>query len=124
MSTDLAITAVTRTIRQIVEDGIEKKWGNDVLEGDLNNDIVVTNLLPHKVRDLHAAKNVLNIFLYKTDLNAGWRNMPPPTAKPGENATPPLALNLEYLVIAYGEDDKEEPAHWFLGQAMLLLHDS
>jgi hypothetical protein len=125
MSTDLAITAVTRTIRQILEDGIAKKWGADVLEGDLANDAVVSNLLPHRVRDVHAAKNVLNVFLYKTDMNAGWRNMPLPTAaKPGENVTPPLALNLEYLVVAYGEDDKEEPAHWFLGQAMLLLHDN
>jgi hypothetical protein len=37
---------------------------------------------------------------------------------------PPLALNLEYLITAYGEDDREEVAHFFLAQAMRVLHDT
>jgi Pvc16 N-terminal domain len=35
----------------------------------------------------------------------------------------PLALNLEYLITAYGEEEREEVAHFFLGQAMRVLHD-
>jgi hypothetical protein len=115
MSTDLAITAVTRTIRQIIAGLIETNWGN-VLEGPLTKAIEVTNLLPHKVRDTHASANVINVFLYKTDYNAAWRNLPPPPT--------PLAINLEYLITAYGEDDKEEAAHFFLAQAMRILHDN
>jgi Pvc16 N-terminal domain len=124
MSTDLAITAVTRTLRQILDDEVADKWGVGVLEGDLTKQFVVANLPPHKVRDLHPSQNVVNVFLYRTDLNAGWRNMTLPSqTKPGESGPPPLALNLEYLVTAYGEDDREDAAHFFLGQAMRVLHD-
>ncbi|HEX2832555.1 MAG TPA: DUF4255 domain-containing protein [Thermoanaerobaculia bacterium] len=124
MSTDLAITAVTRTLRQILDDEVADKWGVDVLGGDLTKQFVVVNLPPHKVRDQHPSQNVVNVFLYRTDLNAGWRNMPLPSqTKPGESGPPPLALNLEYLVTAYGEDDREDAAHFFLAQAMRVLHD-
>ena len=115
MSTDLAIAAVTRTIRQIIAELIEPNWGN-VLEGPLTKAIEVTNLLPHKVRETHASANVINVFLYKTDYNPAWRNLPPPPT--------PLAINLEYLITCYGEDDKEEAAHYFLAQAMRILHDN
>jgi len=124
MSTDLAITAVTRTLRQILDDEVADKWGPEVLGGDLTKQFVVANLPPHKVRDLHPSQNVVNVFLYRTDLNAAWRNMPLPSqTKGGESGPAPLALNLEYLVTAYGEDDREDAAHFFLAQAMRVLHD-
>jgi hypothetical protein len=124
MSTDLAVTAVTRTIRQILDDEVADKWGNDVLGGDLTKQFVVANLPPHKVRDAHPSQNVVNVFLYRTDFNAAWRNLPLPSqTKSGEDGPSPLALNLEYLIIAYGEDDREDAAHFFLGQAMRVLHD-
>jgi len=115
MSTDLAITAVTRTLRQILDDELADTWGLGVPSPNLTKEFVVDHVPPHKVRDLHQSKNVLNIYLYRTDHNAAWRNTP---------AAPiPLALNLEYLITAYGEDDREDAAHFFLGQAMRLLHD-
>jgi hypothetical protein len=124
MSTELAVTAVTQTLRQILDDEIEHKWGTDVLSGDLTKERFITNLPPHKVRDVHATDSVVNLFLYRTDVSAAWRNMSPPVqGKPGETDPPPLAINLEYLVSAYGEDDREEVAHFFLGQAMRILHD-
>lgn len=124
MSTDLAVTAVTQTLRQILDDEVADKWGPDVLSGDLTKQRFITNLPPHKVRERHASENVVNLFLYRTDVNAAWRNLSPPTqGRPGEPSAPPLALNLEYLISAYGEDDREEVAHFFLGQAMLALHD-
>jgi len=124
MSTDLAITAVTRTIRQILDDEVADKWGNDVLSGDLTKQFVVANLPPHKVRDAHPSQNVVNVFLYRTDLNAAWRNLPLPSqTRPGEDGPSPLALNLEYLITAYGEDEREDAAHFFLGQSMRVLHD-
>jgi hypothetical protein len=126
MSTDLAITAVTATLRQLLDDEIAEQWGSTVLGGELIKEFVVTHQLPHKVRTgANETKNVINLFLYRTELNAAWRNMPDPSqTKPGEHGAPPLALNLDYLLTAYGEDEREEAAHYFLGQAMRVLHDN
>lgn len=121
MSTDHAIITVTRTLRRILADHVASSMGvaNDVTQG-----FDVTTLPPHKVRDVHKTENIINLFLYRTEINAAWRNMPLPSqAKPGETATPPLALNLEYLVTAYGEGENEDLAHFFLGGAMRVLHD-
>jgi hypothetical protein len=124
MSTELAITAVTETLRQVLEDEVAGKWGGDVLSGDLTKDRFITNLPLHKVRELHTTENILNLFLYRTDVNAAWRNLSPPTqGQTGDGGAPPLALNLEYLISAYGEDDREEVSHFLLGQAMRILHD-
>lgn len=126
MSTDLAITAVTATLRQLLDDEIVDQWGTTVLGGELIKEFVVTHQLPHKVRTgANETKNVINLFLYRTEMNAAWRNMPLPSqTKPGERGAPPLALNLDYLVTAYGEDEREEAAQYFLGQAMRVLHDN
>lgn len=124
MSTDLGITAVTRTLRHLLAENMASKWGLDVLEGDLASDFAVANLLPNKVRETYAVQNVVNVYLYRTELNAAWRNQPLPSqTKPGERGNPPLALNLEYLVTAYGENEREDAAQFFLGQAMRVLHD-
>ena len=124
MSTELAVTAVTQTLRKLLEEEVADKWGDDVLDGNLTQGRLITTLPPHKVRELFAAENVINLFLYRTDVNAAWRNLSPPTqGKPGEGGAPPLALNLEYLISAYGEGEREEVAHFFLGQAMRALHD-
>lgn len=124
MSTDLAVTAVTETLRQVLVDAIVDKWGPDVLSGDLTKQRYIETLPLHKVRERRSSENVVNLFLYRTDVNPAWRNMSPPVqGKPGESNAPPLALNLEYLITAYGEDDREEVAHFFLGQAMRAFHD-
>ena len=124
MSTELAVTAVTETLRTILHDQLDKKWGNDGPDGDLTQDLVITSLPLHKVRELHKEVNVVNLFLYRTEVNAAWRNLSAPAqGKPGEGGAPPLALNLEYLVSAYGEGEREVVAHFFLGQAMRVLHD-
>ena len=121
MSSDLGIVTVTRTLRQILETGIPAKLGlgTDVVQG-----FHVTTFPPHRVRDQNKTDNLVNLFLYRTEVNAAWRNMPLPTSsKPSDNAQPPLALNLEYLISAYGEGDREDFAHYYLGAAMRVLHD-
>jgi hypothetical protein len=69
-------------------------------------------------------KAQLNLFLYQTVVNAAWRNLDMPRqVRPGEVA--PLALNLHYLVTAYGrgETDNDGTSHRVLSGAMSVLHD-
>jgi len=47
----------------------------------------------------------------------------PGQVKGGESGFPPLALDLFYLVTAYGSKDDETLSHRLLGQAMRCLHD-
>jgi hypothetical protein len=44
--------------------------------------------------------------------------------KPGETGPPPLALNLYYLLTAYGQDNEDISAHRLLGKGMRILHDN
>ena len=58
--------------------------------------------------------------------NAAWSNADMPRqVQPGEVAIPPLALNLYYLLTAFGrDDDVAQPfGHELLGKAMSVLHD-
>jgi hypothetical protein len=49
----------------------------------------------------------------------------PRQLRPGETGTPPLALNLHYVLTAYGrgESDNDAVSHRVLGGAMSVLHD-
>lgn len=103
-----AIAAVTATLRNLLDRGL-----NAELPGTR-----VTTRPPDKARD-GSAGNQVNLFLYQTRPNAAWRNLE--SAGPGQ---PPLALNLHYLLSAYGdnEDDAEPFSHRLLGEAMHLFH--
>lgn len=118
MSTELAITTVTRTLRQILEKEVPAKMG---IAADVVQPLQVTTLPPQKVRDIHKSDNVINLYLYRTEVNAAWRNQPIPAS--GPSAPPPLALNLEYLICTYGEGEREDIAHYYLGAAMRVMHD-
>ena len=68
--------------------------------------------------------NQLNLFLYQVLPNAAWRNMDiPQRVKSGETSVPPLALNLYYMVTAYGLDNDDTFGHRLLGLAMRILYD-
>ena len=85
----------------------------------------VTSLPLDKTRaGANTNSNQLNLFLYQTLPNAGWRNLDPPgVVRPGENGNPPLALNLHYLFTAFGVDNSELLSQRILGAAMSALHD-
>jgi len=112
VSNALAIAAVTATLRNLIVKGV-----------DLPNQNITTKPLD-KVRTGNTSPDQLNIFLYQTVLNAAWRNMDMPRqVRPGEAGQPPLALNLYYLITAYGQGDDETQSHRWLGKAMSVLHD-
>jgi Pvc16 N-terminal domain len=47
----------------------------------------------------------------------------PNQLRPGETGSPPLALNLYYMLTVFGGDDDESKSHRLLGRAMSILHD-
>ena len=119
MSNSLAIAATTLTLQNLLQTQIPLRDGN--LAG-----LQVTTLPPDMARRNVANVNAqLNVFLYQTAVNAAWRNLDVPSqTRQGEVGRPPLALNLHYLLTAYGsESDDEGVSHRVLGGAMSVLHD-
>jgi uncharacterized protein DUF4255 len=67
----------------------------------------------------------LNVFLHQVVANSAWRNVDLPSLGPDGDtrlATPPLALDLHYLLTAYAAKDTEAEA--LLGYAILMLHET
>ncbi len=114
MSNNAAIAAVTATLTNMIQAAVAADA--TVSSG------TVTARPPDRARQ-GAAINQVNLFLYRTSIDAAWRNQDPPTIRPGEVGQPPLPLVLSYLVTAYGENDDEILAHRLLGIAMGVLND-
>jgi hypothetical protein len=118
MSSPLAIAAVTAVLKDLLNDGL------------INNDLSrvgsfsVTATPPDRVTTGETEQNRLNLFLYQVTPNQGWRNAALPSRGPkGERLNnPPLALDLHYLLTAYGQADFN--AEILLGYAMEILHNN
>ena len=118
MSNVLAIAATTRTLRNLLLAQMP------VLDTELS-DLEVT-LQPPDVARKGISKAQLNLFLYQVVANAAWRNLDMPgQVRPGDSAPPPLALNLHYVITAWGRGDSDSDAisHRVLAAAMSTLHD-
>lgn len=118
MSNVLAIAAVSCTLRNLLLAQMP------LLDAELA-DLEVT-LQPPDLARKGMTKAQLNLFLYQVAGNAAWRNLDNPRqVRPGENAPPALALNLHYLITAYGRGDSDSDAlsHRVLAAAMSTLHD-
>ena len=114
MSNNAAIAAVTASLTNMIQAAVAAD--PTVSSG------TVTARPPDRAR-LGAPVNQINLFLYRTSIDAAWRNQDPPAIRPGEIGQPPLPLVLSYLITAYGEDDDEILAHRLLGIAMGVLND-
>ena len=115
MSNNAAIAAVTATLTNMIQAAISADA--TVSSG------TVTARPPDRARQ-GGPVNQVNLFLYRTSIDAAWRNQDPPAIRPGESGQPPLPLVLSYLITAYGEDDDEILAHRLLGIAMAVLNDT
>ena len=118
MSNGLSIAATTATIRNLLLVQLP------LIDPELA-DLEVTTQPPDLARK-GIVKSQLNLFLYQTAVNAAWRNHDQPRqVRPGETGMPPLALDLHYLLTAYGrgESDNDGISHRALGCAMGLLND-
>ena len=122
MSTALAIASVTAVLKDLLNNG--------VIDHDLATsvgEVMVSALPPDRIDTLGTPadqKSRLNLFLYQVTPNAGWRNVGLPSRDGrGERlSNPPLALDLHYLLTAYGAE--EFHAEILLGYGMQLLHET
>ncbi len=120
MSTALGIASVTHVLKDLLNDGLI----NDHVAAAVGTQIGVSSLPPGQVEAASGnASTQLNMFLYRVSPNTGWSNMGYPSRNGrGEIINnPPLALNLHYLLTAFGE--KELHAEILLGYGMQILHE-
>jgi len=128
MSNEFSIAAVTLMLHDLLKEveNIKNIDGFDELPAEVKpvQGISVETLPLDKAYEFSTKKNQLNLFLYHVEYNAAWRNMDlPGQVKPGETGHTPLALNLYYIITAYGENGSELIGHLLLGKAMSILHD-
>ena len=119
MSTALAIASVTAVLRDLLNDGL---IDHDV-SASVGN-VEVTALPPDRLETGTSEKSLLNIYMYRAEPSAAWRNRDLPSRdRAGERtASPALALDLHYLLSAYGNTDLHGDI--LLGYAMQLLHET
>ncbi|HVV86834.1 MAG TPA: DUF4255 domain-containing protein [Kofleriaceae bacterium] len=122
MSNTLAIGAVTTTLRNMLLRARSPIDGVDPPKDPKLNDVEVTIKPLDRARNA-VTKTQLNLFLYDIRPNPAMRNLDPPRLRPNESAMPPLALDLYYLLSAWGEGDADDLAHRALGWAMAQLND-
>jgi len=120
MSTALAIASVTAVLKDLLNNGmIDHNVGASVGE------VIVSTLPPDRIDALDSEKKSrLNLFMYQVTPNVGWRNVGLPSRNgQGERiSNPPLALDLHYLLTAYGAEELH--AEILLGYGMQLLHET
>lgn len=122
MSSALAIAGVTAVLRDLLNDGMI----NHNVSGVVGSTVTVTVHPPDRVvSDGANEKTQLNLFLHHVTFNNGWRNHGLPSRdSSGQHrlTNPPLALDLHYLLSAYGAE--ELGGEILLGYAMQLLHET
>jgi hypothetical protein len=117
MSSPLAIGAVSAVLRNLLDNGL-------IDVGAPLSPVKVTAVAPDTIKlDEPEPTPSLNLFLYRTSRNLGWLEVGQPTFDGNGTrvASPPLALNLHYLLTAYGAADFQ--AEILLGYAMHLMHE-
>lgn len=119
MSSPAAIAAVSAVLTNLLQDNMV-----GVLSPALGPGLQVTAIAPDLIELNTNASPQLNLFLYRVEPNKGWWNEGLPCI--GADGTvlhsTPLALNLHYLLTAYGQTNFQ--AELMLGYAMSLLHDN
>ena len=118
--TDLrAIEGISATLQTLLRDRMEVP--------DSEDPVLVTISTPNDQQDTDSRR--VNLFLYRVTENDYLKNQEiPGIGHPATYGYPPLCLDLNYLLTAYGtsadgEFTSEVRAHWVLGNAMRVLHD-
>jgi len=122
MSSALAIAGVSAVLQFYLGNlyaGLSALFGSTV---------TVSSKAPDLVQESFSGGGVecqVNLFLHQVTHNTGWRNQDLPSVGPDGRSrltNPPLALDLHYLMTAYGAEDWQAEA--LLGFALLMLHEN
>ncbi len=123
MSNTLAIAAVSAVLQYYlgnVYTGLSSIFGGQVTVSSKAPDIVQSELGTGTT-----LQNQVNLFLHQVRENPAWRNVGQPRlAADGKTQlkNPPLALDLHYLLTAYGSNDWQ--AEGLLGYAISMLYEN
>jgi hypothetical protein len=118
MSNALAVAATMRVIASLLDGGVNRA-SLVGLFGAATTTVHPPDLVPigDSVETDH-----LNLFLYTVTMNAGWRNVSPVRNSAGERiGKPPLAVDLHFLLSAYGASQYHPEL--LLGIGMQVLHE-
>jgi hypothetical protein len=120
MSSALTLVAVTAVLKHLLENGRVEHGVTNQIGGD----VAISTLPPDLIATGAEESARLNLFLYQvtphTGLRAGRR---PVLSEPSERSTLlPLALDLHYLLTAYGAHDFHSEI--LLGFGLQVLHES
>ena len=120
MSNALAIAGVTAVLKDLLNNGVI----DHELTTKVGHPVTVTALPPDRIKVGDDELPQINLFLYHVAPNAGWRNVALPSrdGRGDRIANPPLALDLYYLLTAYGKNDFD--GEILLGYAMQMLHET
>ena len=120
MSTALAIAATTRVIGALVDQTIQSADAS----GILGPPPYLTTKAPDQLEGSGTEAAQLALFLYHITYNQGWREVGLPSRNSAgvTVSSPPLAIDLHYLLIAYG--DVEYVPQILLGLGMQALHET
>lgn len=103
MSKALVIASVTSVLRGLLRQSLN----DDGLQPVLGNRVEITTVPPDTIPlGLNEAKPQLNLFFFQLSHNANWRNPAPARRISAQSIVrpSPLALDLHYLVTAYGTE--------------------
>jgi hypothetical protein len=119
MSSALAIAGVTAVLKDLIDNALI-----DQMIPVLGAQFKTTALPPDTITIGPDQSPQLNLFMWQVTPNAAWRNMSYPARDSAGRRidNPPLALDLHYLLTAYGSSDLQ--AEILLGYAMQLLHEN
>lgn len=119
MSTPLALATVTAVLQNFIQNSIT----DHDLAATLGGSITVSAEPPDRIDNGVSSPDRINLFLFQATENQGWRNVGLASRNPNGDriSNPPLALDLSYLLTAYGSGPLHAEA--LLGLAMFVLHE-
>jgi hypothetical protein len=121
MSDYLAVAGVSAILKQTLLDALSLNGPNSIVDPTKP---AVTVGPPDLIATGAEEPVQLNIFMYYASQNPAFRNMCLPSIDSQGNklSNPPLALNLHYLISAYGKSEFD--AELMLGWAMKVFHEN
>lgn len=121
MSDYLAVGGVSAVLCSLLTSALTSGGPSSILGGSTTP---ISAISPDLVTTGKGEQPQLNLFMYYASLNPALRNLDLPSKDPSGNSTsnPPLAINLHYLVTAYGGTQLDPEI--LLGWAMQVFHDT